>query len=118
MFFNLECPGCVARAIPLFKRYSKDYGDELELALIHTAFGHKPYSRDDVIPTLKHFAKSFAKLENPIALDLTGKIAESWEILGTPHWLLFHEGELLKSIFGSQDNARTRLGYTLSELLD
>jgi len=116
MFFNLECPGCVSRGIPVLKRLDKDY-PELKIMLIHTAFGHKHYSRDEVVPTLKQFAENFAKLSFPIALDLDGSIAKHYEAAGTPHWLLFSkEGKLIKSLFGSQDNTQNRLEYALESL--
>ena len=118
MFFNLECPGCVSRGVPFLKKLARGFEDELVILMIHTLFGHKVYARDEVVPTLTHFAENFATIPFPIALDLKGDIAESWEVLGTPHWLLFAEGELVRSIFGSQDNAQIRLEYTLAELLE
>ena len=119
MFFNLECPGCVSRGVPFLKRLAKTYEGKLTVVMIHTSFGHKFYTRDEVVPTLTHFAKSFAKIPFPLALDLDAQLAEAWQVLGTPHWLIFAGGgELLRSIFGSQDNAQTRLEYTLAELLE
>lgn len=118
MFFNLECPGCVSRGVPFLKKLARAYEDKLIILLIHTSFGHKYYPKDKVVPTLTHFAETFAKLPFPIALDLDAQLAESWQALGTPHWLIFNEGELVRSIFGSQDNAQTRLEYTLAELLE
>jgi len=118
MFFNLECPGCVSRGVPFLKKLAKEYKDKLIITMVHTSFGHKVYTRDEVVPTLTHFARDFADIPFPIALDLDGKMAESWEVLGTPHWLIFDGGELVRSIFGSQDNAQTRLEYTLAELLE
>ena len=114
MFFNLECPGCVSRGVPLLKRLAKER--TLNTVMIHTAFGHKRYTRDEVVPTLQHFAETFARLSFPVALDLDGSLAESWQVLGTPHWLVFRGGELYRSVFGSQDNAQLRLGYALEEL--
>ena len=117
MFFNLECPGCISRGIPFLKQLTRDYPQLISL-LIHTDYGHKHYEREDVVPTLTHFAKDFARLSVPVALDINGIIAKSWQIQGTPHWLLFSpDGVLNKSIYGSQDNARQRLEYALEELL-
>ena len=118
MFFNLECPACISRGIPMLKRIHQEYDEQLELMLIHTSFGHKQYTRDEVVPTLTHFAKSFARLPFPIALDLSGDIAEHYEAGGTPHWLIFNaQGELVRSLYGSQENTQTRLEYLLEELL-
>jgi len=118
MFFNLECPACVTRGIPFLKRLEKEFGDDLVVFVIHTSFGHKFFERDEVLPTLLHFSENFARLPFPVALDLDGKIAESWEALGTPFWLVFNkDGELVRSIYGSQGGAQTRLEYLLEELV-
>ena len=117
MFFNLECPGCVSRGVPFLKKLAREHGDALTYLMVHTAYGHRQYSRDEVLPTLRHFAERFARIPFPIALDLSGDIAGSWQVEGTPHWLVFGaEGELLRSLYGSQENAQTRLEYLLDEL--
>lgn len=118
MFFNLECAGCVARGVPFLKRLVAEHGDALTALLIHTAYGHRHLHREAVVPTLTHFAGSFARLTVPVALDLSGEIAEGWGVEGTPHWFVFAPGgALLRSIYGSQDNAQTRLSYLLEEVL-
>ena len=117
MFFNLECPGCISRGIPLLKRLVAEHHGELAVLLIHTSYGHRFYPREQVVPQLQHFADSFARLDHPIALDLDGELARHYGVEGTPHWLVFAaDGEQLRSIYGSQDNARTRLEYLLAEL--
>ncbi len=117
MFFNLECPGCVSRGIPFLKQLAGEHADDLVFVAIHTSYGHKPYPREQVLPQLRRFAESFARLPFPVALDLDGAIARHWQIEGTPHWLVFdHNGAPLRSIYGSQDNARTRLEYLVDEL--
>ena len=118
MFFNLECAACVSRGIPFLKQQAREYGDRLILLLIHTAFGHRHYARGEVVPTLQHFAGTFAKLSFPIALDNDGKLAESWGVEGTPHWFVFNNGEQVRSIYGSQANAQTRLEYLLLEMFN
>ena len=100
------------------KRIYKDYGDQLHLVLIHTSFGHKHYSKDEVVPTLIHFAESFARLPFPVALDNDSSLAKAYQIAGTPHWFVFNEGKLIRSLFGSQDNAQQRLEYLMAELLE
>ena len=85
--------------------------------MIHTSLGHKPYTRNEVVPTLIHFAEIFADIPFPIALDLEGKLAEKWGVEGTPHWFVFDRaGNLVRSIYGSQENAQTRLEYLLGEV--
>lgn len=118
MFFNLECAGCVARGVPFLKRLERDHRGRIHALLIHTPFGHRDLPRDAVEPQLRRFASSFARLEFPVALDEDGTLARAWAIEGTPHWLAFAPGgELLRSIYGSQDNAQTRLRYLLEERL-
>jgi hypothetical protein len=117
MFFNLECAACVSRGIPLIKRYHARYAEGFHFLLIHTSLGHRMLSQEEVKPTLKTFVIDFAKISFSVALDLKGKLAHHYKIEGTPHWLIFGpQGDLLRSIFGSQDNAQTRLEYLLEEI--
>ncbi len=117
MFFNLECPGCIGRGIPFLKRLAREYGDRLLYLAVHTAYGHKRYPEAEVAEKVGYFARDFAKLPFPVALDPTGELAERLGVVGTPHWLVYAPGgELVRSIYGSQDNARTRLDYLMLEL--
>ncbi len=100
------------------KKLYQDYRDKLVMTLIHTSFGHKHYTRDEVLPTLTHFADSFAKLPFPVALDLEAELAEHYRIAGTPHWLVFQDEAIIRSLFGSQDNTQQRLEYLFEELFD
>lgn len=119
MAFNLECAGCISRGIPFLKRLGLDHGERLQTALLHTAHGRRILPRDAVEPQLLRFAESFARLQVPIALDLDGSRAQRWGAEGTPHWFVFDaDGTLVRSVYGSQDNARTRLEYLTQELLD
>ncbi|MFC4427618.1 TlpA family protein disulfide reductase [Deinococcus navajonensis] len=116
MTFNLECPGCVSRGIPFLKRLSSEFGGAVHLLAVHTSFGHRQLPREEVEPTLLKFARDFARLPFPVALDLDGNFAQAWQTEGTPHWLAFAPGgALLRSVYGSQENAQTRLQYLLEE---
>ncbi len=116
MTFNLECAGCVSRGIPFMKRLHGEFGARVNLLAVHTSHGHRPLPREDVEPTLIRFARDFARLPFPVALDVSGTLARAWQTEGTPHWLAFAPGgELLRSVYGSQDNAQTRLHYLLQE---
>ncbi|WP_309569756.1 TlpA disulfide reductase family protein [Deinococcus sp.] len=116
MTFNLECPGCVSRGLPFLKRLHAEFGDQVTLLAVHTSHGHRLLSREEVVPTLKKFAQDYAKLPFPVALDLSGDLARAWHTEGTPHWLAFAPGgELIRSVYGSQENAQTRLQYLLEE---
>lgn len=116
MVFNLECAGCVSRGIPFLGRLHAEHGDRVHLLALHTSRGHRLLPREDVEPTLVRFARDFARLPFPVALDVSGDLALAWETEGTPHWLAFAPGgELLRSVYGSQENAQTRLAYLLEE---
>ena len=118
-FFNLECPGCVSRGIPFMKRLHAEFGEKVKLLAIHTSRGHRVYPREEVEPQLLKFAREYARLPFPVALDLDGSVAEFWNTEGTPHWLAFVPGgELLRSVYGSQDNAQLRFQYLLEEQTD
>ena len=93
-----------------------EHGERVNLLAVHTSSGHRRLPREDVEPTLVKFARDFARLPFPVALDLDGTFARAWQTEGTPHWLAFAPGgELLRSVYGSQDNAQTRLDYLLRE---
>lgn len=120
-FFNLECPGCVSRGIPFMKRLHAEFGGSVNLLAIHISRGHRLYPRGQVEPQLTRFARDlfaqdFARLPFPVALDLDGAVAENWQTEGTPHWLAFAPGgDLLRSVYGSQEVAQMRLEYLLAE---
>jgi hypothetical protein len=118
MLFNLECAACVSRGVPLIKRVAAERGDALQLVMVHTAYGHRQHPREALVPALERFAGAFARLEVPVALDLDGSLAAAWGAEGTPHWLIYDAvGRRLRSVYGSQENAQTRLAYALDELL-
>jgi hypothetical protein len=118
MLFNLECAACIARGVPFLKRLAAEHVGALRLVMVHTSYGHRRLAREQVAPTLEHFAASFARLELPIALDLDGSLAEAWGAAGTPHWFAFDvQGRRVRSIYGSQENAQTRLEYLLDALV-
>ena len=123
MFFHLECAGCVSRGIPFMKAVAAEYGGRVQFIAVHTSRGHRTLPREDVLPTLLHFASTFAKLPFPVALDLDGSLAAAYATEGTPHWVALEPTEsgtlsVTRSIYGSQDNARTRLEYWLAEQQD
>lgn len=117
MFFHLECAGCVSRGVPFMRRLHAQHGERLNLLAVHTARGHRALPRAAVLPTLLHFAETFARLPFAVALDEDGALAEAHGTEGTPHWVAIHDGEVQRSIFGSQDNAQTRISYWLAEVL-
>jgi hypothetical protein len=112
--FNLECAGCVGRAVPWLKRLAPRVGERAVLLAVHTAYGHRALPRAQVAPQLARYAAEFAELPFPVALDLDGRWAEAAGAAGTPHWFVWDAlGRRERSIYGSQENALTRLGYTV-----
>ncbi len=112
LIFNLECAGCVTRAVPWLKRLAPAANGVAVVAAVHTAYAHRVLPREEVVPRLQHYAKDFAALPFPVALDLDGSWAEGVGAQGTPHWLVWDErGRLERSVYGSQANALTRLAY-------
>ncbi|BDP42421.1 alkyl hydroperoxide reductase [Deinococcus aetherius] len=119
MVFNLECAACVSRGLPFLKRLHTEFGHRVELMALHTSRGHRLLPREDVEPTVTRFARDFARLPFPVALDVSGDLARAWGTEGTPHWFAFApNGELVRSVYGSQENAQTRLAYLLEELAE
>jgi hypothetical protein len=115
LLFNLECAGCVARAVPWAKRAATRVRERAVVLGVHTAYGRRRLPRAAVVPSLTRFANDFARLAFPVALDVDGGWAERHGAEGTPHWLVWDaEGRLERSVFGSQQNALTRLDYVLA----
>ena len=114
--FNLECAGCVGRAVPWLKRMAPRVGERATLLAVHTAYGHRTLAREQVMPQLVHYATTFAQLPFPVALDVGGAWAQAMGADGTPHWFVWDEsGALVRSVYGSQENALTRLAYVLED---
>jgi hypothetical protein len=114
LLFHLGCAGCVARAVPWLKRLAPHVGDRAVLFAVHTAYGHEVRPRDEVAPQVAHYAAAFAALPFPLALDLDGSWARATGAQGTPHWFVWDaQGRLERSVYGSQENALTRLGYVV-----
>ena len=117
MFFNLECPSCISRGVPFLKRLHAEFGERATVLAVHTSRGHRLLPLEDVQPQLTRFVQHYARLPFPVALDLSGEVAAHWQTEGTPHTLVFEAGgKLLRSVYGSQENAQTRLTYLLEEL--
>ncbi|MDO5664637.1 MAG: redoxin domain-containing protein [Bacteroidia bacterium] len=111
LFFNIQCLGCVGRAIPLAFDYLQEF-KSLNVVAIHTLFGKEIVTKDDIINIFTN-----KELPFPIYFDIEKTNYEKFECEGTPHWILMDsEGNVNRSIFGSQENAQTRLIYALEEL--
>lgn len=111
LFFNIQCLGCVGRAIPLAYDYLQEF-ENLNVVAIHTAFGKEVVTKDDIINIF-----TSKELPYPIYFDIEKTNYEKFECEGTPHWILMDkEGNVTRSIFGSQDGSQNRLIYALEEL--
>ncbi|SMG14219.1 AhpC/TSA family protein [Marivirga sericea] len=111
IIYNNQCLGCTGRAIPLAYEYQQEYPN-LQVVGIHSIFNKKPVTEEDIksIFTTK-------ELPFPIYLDQNHQIYDQFESEGTPQWLLITaEGNMYRSIFGSQLGAQNRLMYALDEL--
>jgi hypothetical protein len=112
--FNIACAGCVGRAVPWLKRLAPRVGDRAVLLAVHTSHGHRVWPRGEVAPQVARYAAEYAALPFPLALDLDGGWARANGAAGTPHWFVWDaQGRLERSVYGSQENALTRLGYVV-----
>lgn len=53
LFFNIQCLGCVGRAIPLAYDYLQEFKN-LNVIAIHTTFGKEVVTKDDIINIFTH----------------------------------------------------------------
>lgn len=112
IFYNNKCLGCTGRAIPLAYRYQQEYCT-LQVIGIHSNFGGEKVSKEEIknIFTRK-------ELPFPIYIDENHKVYDNFNCEGTPQWILLtSNGEVLRSIFGSQLGVQNRLLYALEELI-
>ena len=111
LFFNIQCLGCVGRAIPLAYSYLQEFNG-LNVVAIHTTFGKEEVGKNDILNIFTSRELAFQ-----IYFDI-GKINyEKFECEGTPHWILIDSsGNVSRSFFGSQEGAQNRLIYALEEL--
>lgn len=112
IIYNNDCLGCTGRAIPLAYEFQQKYPD-IQVAGIHADF----LNREGTKANIKSI---FTSGENPfpIYIDKHHQVYDQFKAEGTPQWLLISKnGELFRSIFGSQDNAKNRLFYALESLI-
>ena len=113
IIYNNDCLGCTGRAIPLAYEFQQKYPG-IQVVGIHVDF----VNREGTKASIKAI---FTSGENPfpIYIDKQHQVYDQFNAEGTPQWLLISEkGELFRSIFGSQDNAKNRLFYALESLIE
>lgn len=116
LFFYLDCPGCIGRAVPFANRMKVEYGDQFNVIGIHSQLEGPEYSNETLIEEMKKLHVRF-----PVFKDLELRATfEKYGALGTPHWFLVNEeGRVVKSIFGSDPNrGLLRLDLSIKELMN
>lgn len=113
IIYNNDCLGCTGRAIPLAYEFQQKY-PSIQVVGIHADFVNREGNKANI-------KSVFTSGENPfpIFIDKHHRVYDAFKSEGTPQWLLISEnGELFRSIFGSQDNAKNRLFYALESLVE
>ncbi|WOI23754.1 TlpA family protein disulfide reductase [Nonlabens ulvanivorans] len=113
LIYNNDCLGCTGRAIPLAYEFQLQYPD-IKVAAIHSDFTNREGTKQNI----KSIFTS-GEIPFPIYIDQHHQVYDQFKAEGTPQWLLITAtGELYRSIFGSQDNAKNRLFYALESLVN
>ena len=111
IIYNNACLGCTGRAIPLAHELNLAH-PSLALVGIHSNFG--PNAVDE--EAIKSIFTS-KEVPFPIYIDENHVVYDQFQSEGTPQWLLINSsGQLVRSIFGSQEGAQNRLALALEEL--
>ncbi|MDD3320223.1 MAG: TlpA disulfide reductase family protein [Paludibacter sp.] len=113
IFYNNSCLGCTGRAIPLAFDFQQENAS-IQVIGIHSNFGKNETTKEDIKSIFTSGEVPF-----PIYIDENHRVYDQFESEGTPQWILITaEGELFRSIFGSQDGAQNRLFYAIEELIN
>ncbi|MGB1039353.1 MAG: peroxiredoxin family protein [Flavobacteriales bacterium] len=114
VFFSLNCPGCLGRAIPFANRIVFENEEYINVIGIHTHFEGPETTTKRLLDAKEEFFIRF-----PYYKD-TGFAAtfHSFKAGGTPHWIVVDEQGIIKeSVFGSDPNrALLKLDYLIEEL--
>lgn len=112
LFYNNKCLGCTGRAIPLAYEYQQSFAG-LKVVGIHSNFGGEVINKGDILSIF-----TVDELPFPIFIDDDHRMYDQFNCEGTPHWVLISkEGEVFRSIFGSQRGTQNRMLYALEEVL-
>lgn len=112
LIYNNDCLGCTGRAIPLAYEFQLQY-PSIQVAAIHSDFKNREGNKENIKSIF-----TTGEIPFPIYIDLHHKVYDQFQAEGTPQWLLITKtGNLYRSIFGSQDNAKNRLFYALESLV-
>ena len=112
LIYNNDCLGCTGRAIPLAYEFQLQY-PSIQVAAIHSDFKNREGNKENIKSIF-----TTGQIPFPIYIDQHHKVYDQFQAEGTPQWLLITKtGNLYRSIFGSQDNAKNRLFYALESLV-
>ena len=112
LFYNTNCLGCTGRAIPFGYDISVKH-KEVNLIVVHVNLGTR---KEDVVEIKNVFTDSNPPF--PVYRDIENLCYDKFHCEGTPHWLLMNEnGDVLHSIFGSQEGAKFKIELALEELI-
>ncbi|GAK90598.1 hypothetical protein JCM19297_1914 [Nonlabens ulvanivorans] len=112
LIYNNDCLGCTGRAIPLAYEFQLQFPN-IEVAAIHSDFTNREGNKENIKAIF-----TSGEIPFPIYIDQHHQVYDQFKAEGTPQWLLITAtGELYRSIFGSQDNAKNRLFYALESLV-
>lgn len=115
LFFNLNCPGCVGRAIPFANRMALENEGKLNVLGIHSNFEGPELLDEEIVAQME---KLYARFPYYRDAGLATTFYD-YQAAGTPHWILVDaKGQIVKDIFGSDPNrALLRLDFSIKELL-
>lgn len=111
IIYNNQCLGCTGRAIPLAYELQKA-NEDIQVIGIHSSFNALQVTESDIKSIF-----TIDELPFPIYLDNDHSVYDQFDSAGTPQWVLItKEGQLSRSIFGSQEGAQNRLMYALEQI--
>lgn len=112
IIYNNDCLGCTGRALPLAYELQQQF-PSIQVAAIHADFMNREGTKENINSVFTSGEPPF-----PIFIDEHHKIYDLFQAEGTPQWLLITaNGDLYRSIFGSQDNTKNRLYYALESMV-
>ncbi len=111
VFYHTSCLGGTGRALPLAYNLSREFPG-IRFVVVHVNSPSMLLSHQEILSV---FVNSTPP--SPIYLDPEATNFKKYHAEGTPYWLIFdNHGNIVNSIFGSQENAQNRLYYILEEL--
>jgi peroxiredoxin len=113
ILYNNDCLGCTGRAIPLAYEFQRTYSS-IQVIGVHSDF-------ENSVGTQENIKKIFTsgEIPFPIYIDERHRVYDQFHAEGTPQWLLISsDGNLYRSIFGSQGGSQNRLYYAIEAILN